>query len=37
MSLDFEPDKILISEEDCPGFKRAELTFPRDGMMLTKQ
>lgn len=37
MSFAFEPDKILISEDTCPGFKFAELTLPREGMMLTKQ
>ncbi|RUT67951.1 hypothetical protein D0817_23750 [Flavobacterium cupreum] len=38
MSLGFEPDKIMISEETCPGFKLAELTFPRNNsIMLTKQ
>jgi hypothetical protein len=33
----FEPDKIMISEDICPGFKLAELTLPRDGLRLTKQ
>jgi len=37
MSFGFEPDKIVISDQDCPGFKAAELTFPKDGLMLTKQ
>jgi len=37
MSFTFEPDKIMISEETCPGLKFADLTFPRDGLMLTKQ
>ncbi|TCN52539.1 hypothetical protein D0809_00375 [Flavobacterium circumlabens] len=38
MSLGFEPNKIMISEDTCPGFKLAELTFPRNNsIMLTKQ
>ncbi|MEO6177666.1 MAG: DUF6705 family protein [Flavobacterium circumlabens] len=38
MSLGFEPNQIMISEETCPGFKLAELTFPRkNSIMLTKQ
>lgn len=37
MSLTFEPDKIMMSEDSCPGLKLAELTLPREGMMLTKQ
>lgn len=37
MSFGFEPDKIMISDQDCPGFKAAELTFPKDGLMLNKQ
>ncbi|TCN52540.1 hypothetical protein D0809_00380 [Flavobacterium circumlabens] len=38
ISLGFEPNKIMISEETCPGFKLAELTFPRNNsIMLTKQ
>ncbi|WP_278021789.1 DUF6705 family protein [Flavobacterium ginsengisoli] len=37
MSFGYEPDKIMISNDDCPGFKTAELTFPKDGLMLTKQ
>lgn len=37
MSFGFEPDKIMISEETCPGFRFADLTFPKDGLMLTKQ
>ncbi|MBS7256494.1 DUF6705 family protein [Flavobacterium branchiicola] len=37
MFLSFEPDHIMISEGTCPGLKLAELTFPRDGFMLTKQ
>ncbi|WP_343587728.1 DUF6705 family protein [Flavobacterium sp.] len=37
MAFGFEPDKIMISEDSCPGFKVADLTFPKDGLMLTKQ
>jgi hypothetical protein len=37
MLFTFEPDKIMISEDTCPGLKLAELTFPRDGLRLTKQ
>ncbi|WP_152560987.1 DUF6705 family protein [Flavobacterium sp. ASV13] len=37
MSFGFEPNKTMISEDTCPGFKTAELTFPKDGLMLTKQ
>lgn len=37
MSFGFEPDKIMISEGTCPGLKLAELTFPKDGLMLIKQ
>lgn len=37
MSFSFEPNKIMISEDTCPGLKSAELTFPKDGLMLTKQ
>jgi hypothetical protein len=38
MSFAFEPDKIMISEDTCPGLKLADLTFSKnDIMMLTKQ
>ncbi len=38
MSVAFEPDKIFMSEDTCPGLKYAELTFPKnDVIMLTKQ
>jgi len=37
MSFAFEPDKIMISEDTCPGLKLAEFTFPKEGLMLTKQ
>ena len=38
MSLTFEPDHIIISDDVCPGLKRAELTFPKDDVIrLTKQ
>ena len=37
LSFGFEPDKIMISEDTCPGLKPAELTFPKDGLMLIKQ
>lgn len=33
----FEPNKIMTSYDICPGLKFADLTFPRDGLMLTKQ
>lgn len=37
MLVTFEPAKIMISEDTCPGLKLAELTLPRDGLRLTKQ
>ena len=37
MSLTFEPNKIMISKDTCPGLKLAEQILPRNGMRLTKQ
>lgn len=37
MSLTFEPNKILLTEESCPGLILAEQLLPRNGMRLTKQ
>lgn len=37
MSLSLVPDKILLTEDSCPGLKLAEQLLPRDEMMLTKQ
>lgn len=37
MYFNIEPDKIMISDDICPGFKFADLTFPREGLTLTKQ
>jgi len=38
MSVAFEPDQFLMSEDFCPGLKYAELTFPKnDVIRLTKQ
>ena len=35
--ITFEPDKILLTEDSCPGLKLAEQLLPRNGMRLTKQ
>ncbi|WP_035669457.1 DUF6705 family protein, partial [Flavobacterium sp. 83] len=36
MSLTFEPEKILLTEDSCTGLKLAEQLLPRNGMRLTK-